>query len=292
MFQIGLVFIFSAIPVIFWFFFYFKKRFIPFQLISFTFLKGLAISIVAYYIEIQLISYFFPKFWGFFLKFTLPSSLKEFFFLCLFIFFVIATIEESLKFIILKDGISNYRQINQIIDGIQLGIILGLGFATGENIFKFYKIVSLPEYFSTATIIFFLRFFISTLAHIIYSGVMGYYLVLGRFHKLYNKFLLKKAIFLPIIIHGIFNLFLLVGIPYVSVTVLLILTFIFYKWYRDRRIFEIRLHIKEIPLSPPFLSEKQETDVYLSKEKATFDFIKKIGVSRFGYQSKSKKVKK
>mgnify|MGYP000448040705 CR=1 FL=1 len=278
MIKLFLALAFSFIPALFWFFFYFKRRFIPLQYIFFTFLKGIALSLIAYYIQISLISSFFPDFWNFFFRFSEPFSLEDIFLLFLFNFTFIALVEEILKFLTLKDCISNYKDVDQIVDGIQLGIVLGLGFATGENLFKFSKIIEfLSSSFSLTASIFLLRFFFSTLAHIIYSSLMGYYLALARFHKLYKTSLLKKAFFFPLLIHAFFNFFILSGSFYLSIVLLSFSVFIFWKWYSDRKIFEKNLQTKKLPLSRPFLSKKEELDVYFSKEKIPFEFIKRSG---------------
>lgn len=96
---------------------------------------------------------------------------------------------------------------------------------------------------------------------------------------------------LPVILHTLFNFSLLTRTAYLSVFMLTISSFIFHKWYKERRVFEIKLHEQKFPLSPPFLSGKSETDVCLSKENTSLDFIKKLGLGRFGSTTKHKKKK-
>jgi len=274
---------FSLLPIVFWFLFYLNKRFVPSRLIFIAFLEGLLLFAAVYFLEEKVISYFFPNLWNYFLKFGQFSLLEIPFYLFIFIFLIVAPLEEIPKFFVLKRTISKSGNVNQIIDGIQLGIIFGIGFASGENFLKFSHALEILSDSSFGFVLL-LRLFVSTLAHIVYSGVMGYYLCLARFHKLYRRFMIERAIIFPILLHGVFNFFLLAETAYISIIMLAGLTIIFYKWYNDRRLFEIILQKKEIPSSTPFLSAKTETDVYLSKEGASFDFIKKIGISPFGFR--------
>lgn len=269
--------LFAFLPTVFWFLFYFKKIFISWQLISFTALKGMLLCLTVYLIEEKIIFYFLPHFKHYLFQFgsfafnEIPLS----FFL--FVFFIITPLEEIPKFFILKRTIFKSKQINQIVDGLQLGIVLGLGFAACENFLHFSRALSLAP-LSKVMLVFFLRFFISTLAHTLYTAGMGYYLALARFHKLYRKFLLERAFVIPIVLHGVFNFFFLSGMGWLSVIILAGLSLVLYKWYQDRKTFEFKLRQRTTPLFWPFLAEKKETDVYFTKEKVPFSFLKEIGI--------------
>jgi RsiW-degrading membrane proteinase PrsW (M82 family) len=286
-----LLLLFSLAPVVFWSLFYLEKKFVPLKLIAIVSLSGILLLVAVYLFESKVVSYFFPNLWDYLLNFGQFSFLEIPFYLFLLVFFVIAPLEEIPKFFILKRIISKSKDINQVIDGIQLGIIFGLAFASGENFLKFSLAAAKLDSFSFGSV-FFLRLLVSTLAQIIYSGVMGYYLCLGRFHKLYRRFMIERAIVFPLLLHGIFNFFLLAETAYLSVLMLAVLTIVFYKWYNDRKLFEIFIEKKEAPPATPFLSAKTETDVYLSKGGASFDFIKKIGVSPYGFRKKEDKKRK
>jgi len=117
--------------------------------------------------------------------------------------------------------------------GILIGILVGLSFAITEN----------GVYFATAinnqTDSFFqivlLRFIVSTTAHIVYSGLMGYYLY-DLVSKLQKK--LKRivgALTIPFLIHFLFNY--LLGTTFSWGVILIILggVFILYKIYQKNK---------------------------------------------------------
>lgn len=271
--KILLTIILSALPVIFWLWFYFKRIFVKRKTLLTTALKGFAVFWLVL-VVVKFVSLIFPNFQNRFLIFTFPTSGKELFLLYVFTFLIIAPLEEIIKFFVLKRTIFRTKEINQIIDGLQLGIVFGLGFAAAENVYKFAHLLVSAE-LNNLTTIFLLRFSISTLALVSYSGLMGYYLGLALFHKFYRPFLLQKALILPLFLHGLFNFLILIGAPILSVLLVAALSWLIFRWYHERRLFEIKLQKAERPISPPFLSDTQEANVYYAKKKVGFDFIKK-----------------
>lgn len=263
----------TGLPILFWLWFYFKRIFVSKQLLFFTFAKGFIVFWAVLAI-IELISLAFPQLKYWLVKFAEPCSLKDFALLYVAAFLIVAPLEEIIKFSVLKRTIFKAKEINQLIDGLQLGIVFGLGFASAENIFKFGQVIFSAK-IHHLTSIFILRTSISTLALTIYSGLMGYYLGLALLHKFYRPFLLNKALVFPLLLHGLFNFLILLGTPELSVLLVAALSWLIYRWYRERRLFEIKLQEGKSPISLPFLSDTQEANIYYAKKKAPFDLIKK-----------------
>ena len=264
----------SFLPAIFWFWFLivFQKEIktVSFKLLAKLFLVGLALAGLAMLIEGE-ITKFIPLDYLPFLKespFTINYQGLGFIFVLTFI--LIAPLEESLKYLFLKREIYKRKEINLSIFGVQLGIILGLGFATFENAFYFFRD---PQVFEG---VFLSRFFLSTLAHILYGGIMGYYLSLAKFHKLYQKFFLRKGLITAILLHGFFNFSLLTQAFYYTIGITILIFFVLMKWMIDRRDFETIILKGESPTSAPIFSQKQEIDTFLIKKNLSYKEIKML----------------
>ena len=101
---------------------------------------------------------------------------------------------------------------NEKFDGIVYAVSVALGFATIENLFYVFSNNSLQ--------VGLLRAFTAIPAHAIFGIVMGFYLGLARFSQNKKGRWLLMALFLPWLLHGIYDFILMSGHP------LLLLTFI------------------------------------------------------------------
>jgi protease PrsW len=128
--------------------------------------------------------------------------------------FVIAGFTEELfKFLALFLLIWTNRNFNEKFDGIVYAVFISLGFAAIENIMYVYQLGVQTGY---------TRAIVSVPAHALFGIVMGYYFGLARFKGI-GKLYMIRAVFYPVILHGIFDfilmfgnyLLLLVFIPYV-----------------------------------------------------------------------------
>ncbi len=122
-------------------------------------------------------------------------------------FVVVALIEEGVRFLLSGYMIRRVIELNQIIDGVQLGIAMGLGFAFLENTLYFLQLFKGYD-FNTLVVVFFLRFLISTVGHLSFGGVMGYYLAMGEIYPIERKSFMIKALLLPWLMHGFFDFLL------------------------------------------------------------------------------------
>lgn len=127
------------------------------------------------------------------------KSIKE---LAVFAYLVVALSEEGSKYFMIR--IFGYRRksFDEPFDGIVYAVIVGMGFATLENIGYVYQN-------GMATGI--LRMFLSVPAHATFAVLMGYYMGLAKFDAGNNIKYLFLAILLPVIFHGTYDFFLFSG---------------------------------------------------------------------------------
>lgn len=125
-----------------------------------------------------------------------------------FAFGVVALTEEFGKFIVLRYYAYPKTSFDEPLDGIVYGIMVGMGFATVENIFY----VSSHGY-GTAII----RMFLSVPAHATFAVLMGFYMGKAKFNALQSGLLMITGLFLAVFFHGTFDFFLfLQGTPEVK----------------------------------------------------------------------------
>lgn len=135
-------------------------------------------------------------------------------------FFIVALIEEGLRYGAMRYWMKRSKTIDQVFDGLLIGVAVGLGFATLENALYFNNLLG-EQQFDTLVFVFFLRFIISTLAHISFAGIMGTLIARGVFHMFRPKDYLLPAFLIPWFLHGLFDLMLGTGFGLYAVILLL-----------------------------------------------------------------------
>ena len=185
----------ALIPGIFWVWFYRrkdKKHPEPLKLIIQIFLWGMVITLPAIGLELA-VDYFFPY-----------SRSSNFFVVICSALFVVAPIEEFLKYFVVKEKVYENPAFDEPIDGIIYAIVAALGFASLENILVV---------FSEGQDAIILRFATATLMHAITSGIVGYHLGLlkfGKKQKQYSdrkrKYFIAQGLIIAIILHGVYNI--------------------------------------------------------------------------------------
>lgn len=272
-----LLIVVSVLPTAFWFWFLFGKggiKVISFGTMFKVFIFGVIAAFLALVAETLLYKFLIVGYFEFWIgkEFSM-IAIKEISMIMVLTFIFIAPIEELAKYFFLKREIYRNQDVDEILKGVQAGIILGLGFVGVENFFYFSQgPVNLTSLFPLVL----LRFFLSSLAHAIYSGVMGYYLALAKFHKLYQKFFLKTGLLSVILLHGFFNFSIMTQVFYYTLGFLLAAFIILIKWMVDRRDFATFLIKGQSPVFAPLFAKKQEIDTFLSKKNYTFSEIKSL----------------
>jgi len=115
-------------------------------------------------------------------------------------FVVAAFSEELFKFLAFVIIIWRSKHFNEKFDGIVYAVFISLGFATVENILYVFE-----NGIGTGL----LRAFTAVPAHAIFGITMGYYMGLAKMHDNNNKRNLFLAFFMPFLLHGIYDFFLM-----------------------------------------------------------------------------------
>ena len=130
-----------------------------------------------------------------------------------------------MKITVVKQFAFHHYHFRQVVDGAIFGISVSLGFATLENLGYFVE-TSTEGDFASLILVFFLRFFASTLLHVLTTGISGYYLGKAKFSR--NKAAFWQGLIAAILIHAAFNLFLFGGIIGVALNIIfLVIIFVF-----------------------------------------------------------------
>ena len=153
-------------------------------------------------------------------------------------FLIVASVEEGLRYGVLYTWLRRGRHIDQVFDGLVVGIALGIGFATLENTLYFLDLISQGS-FDTLVFVFFLRFLISTLAHISFGGLMGALVARGVFHLFRPGRYLLAGFLVPWFIHGLYDLLLGIDQAVYAVLLLLPLLMVLVSWMGRRDFFAI-----------------------------------------------------
>ncbi len=121
-------------------------------------------------------------------------------YLILFAFFIVGLSEELVKYVCLMLYAYPKRDFDEPADGIVYAMMIGMGFATLENI-----LYALRYGFDTTIV----RAFTAVPAHGIFAVYMGYFVGLAKFDaRNRNKYLLL-GLFIPVFIHGLYDFFII-----------------------------------------------------------------------------------
>ena len=119
-----------------------------------------------------------------------------------FAFAVVALSEELSKFVMVRFYAYRKKAFDDPFDGIVYAVMVGMGFATFENIGYVYQ-----HGFATGV----MRMFLSVPAHATFAILMGYFLGFAKFNSGKRSWYMLLAIFWPVFFHGAFDFFLFIG---------------------------------------------------------------------------------
>jgi RsiW-degrading membrane proteinase PrsW (M82 family) len=148
-----------------------------------------------------------------------------------FSFAIVGFVEEIVKFLPLRFYAYTRPEFDEPMDGIVHAVMIGMGFATLENLLY-------ADIFGYGTVL--LRAFTAVPAHASFAIITGYFVGLAKFDPDNRNVLILKGLGGAILLHGIYDFFLiqdnLPGLALVSVVGLYIS--IFYaqklvKWHRQ-----------------------------------------------------------
>lgn len=114
-------------------------------------------------------------------------------------FIVVAFSEEGSKFLVLRYYAYPKRSFSEPFDGIVYAVMIGVGFATVENIEYIWK-------FGVETGV--ARFFLSVPAHASFAVLMGYNVGWAKFEPGRSGWLMRKGLLIAVLLHGSYDFFL------------------------------------------------------------------------------------
>lgn len=124
------------------------------------------------------------------------------FYTALFSYIIVGLSEELSKFLVLRYYAFKRKAFDDPFDGIMYAVMVGMGFATLENI----GYVTNYGWGTALT-----RMFLSVPAHATFAVLMGYHLGLAKFDTARRSRYLVLAVFWPVLFHGTFDFFLFLG---------------------------------------------------------------------------------
>ncbi|MBX2945509.1 MAG: PrsW family intramembrane metalloprotease [Cyclobacteriaceae bacterium] len=163
-------------------------------------------------------------------------------------FGVVAFLEEFSKFIFVRGILYRNNNFNEPLDGIVYSVMVGMGFATAENI-----IYVLQGGGGTAIV----RMFSAIPAHALFAVLMGYWLGKAKFTNTREFYYGTVALVVATLFHGIYDYFLFISfVPGIWVWsfVSLIIAFALARK-------AVRLH----QAASPFIDTKKETQEIVIK---------------------------
>lgn len=149
-------------------------------------------------------------------------------------FIVVALTEEALKYAALCLYPSRQSFFNEPMDGIVYAIMIGMGFATVENI------IYAVQYGIQTTL---LRNLTAVPAHAAFAVIMGYFIGLAKFSKEGRALKWAMGFLIPFLLHGTYDFFILQEI-YDGLMILALFT-LGYSLFLSRRL--VLLHQENSP---------------------------------------------
>jgi protease PrsW len=219
-----------------------RDRSVPAWSMALSFLAGLALVVPSFQLEdwaAQLWRIISPATAHYFGGAILPlQGMIDIILPAIGTFAVVATVEEGLRYLLMRIWFTYSSLVDQVFDGLLVGLAIGLGFATLENAIYFLGLFRQGSY-DTLVFVFFLRFMISTLAHVSFAGLMGTLLVRGLFDIYNSRRYYLAAFAIPWFLHGLYDLLLGINFGVYAVLALGPPILIFYYWTGRRDFFII-----------------------------------------------------
>jgi len=209
---VAILFLLTVIaPIVFWLWFFIwqdRSEPEPKRLLVKVFFLGIGVCIFAIAVEATIFLILLPNQFSEILKGDIIQTVATFSITTALLFLLAGVIEEILKYFALWEFIYNRTDFNQIADGVFYAITLALGFSFLENTLYFYQLYSA----ATTTIFVFSslgRGIATTLLHVTASGIVGYALGKMKFTIGHRRSVILKSLILAILLHGLFNLLIL-----------------------------------------------------------------------------------
>jgi protease PrsW len=177
--------------------------------------------------------------------------------IAIYTFVIIAASEEFSKYLFLRYYAYRKPSFNEPYDGIIYAVMVGMGFATIENLMYIFGSESLGAAWATAG----LRAVTAVPAHATFAAVMGYFVGLAKFTRHHERRLLFAGFILATVLHGFYDFFLFQNYKE-GLMLGALASLIFGIWFTRRSIRLHKLHPeakKEAPLFPPLKETTENT---------------------------------
>lgn len=132
------------------------------------------------------------------------SNGNSLFSVAIYTFVIIAASEEFSKYIFLRYYAYRKPSFNEPYDGIIYAVMVGMGFATIENLMYVFGSDTLGGAWSTAG----LRALTAIPAHATFAAAMGYFVGLAKFNAKKERSLMFQGFLVATILHGFYDFFL------------------------------------------------------------------------------------
>ncbi|MCD6402240.1 PrsW family intramembrane metalloprotease [bacterium] len=191
----------GVLPSFIWLFYYLRKDIHPEPklLVLKIFFYGMLVALPAFFIELG----FQEVIRGFNLPLKISKTIN--------VFLGVAFVEESLKYLVVREKVFKHPEFNESIDAMLYMIIAALGFAATENILILFKIGS-QFLLSQTLLVLIIRFFGATFLHALASGMVGFQIAFSFLKYQRERFgEIGAALLFAAFLHGLFNLFIIKG---------------------------------------------------------------------------------
>lgn len=142
-------------------------------------------------------------------------------------FVVAGFTEEVFKFLILYLLIWRNPNFNEKFDGIVYAVFVSLGFAAVENIL----------YVSEGGLkVALMRAVTAVPAHALFGVRMGYYFGIAHMYKEIRRSFLLKALFIPVLLHGIYDFLILSQIYILLLAFVPYLVWLYFSGFREMKV--------------------------------------------------------
>lgn len=150
-------------------------------------------------------------------------------------FIVAGFTEEFFKFLVLYLLIWKSRDFNDKYDGIVYATFVSLGFAGMENV-----LYVMDSGFSTGI----MRAVTAVPAHAIFGITMGFYFGLAKFYNSKQKEFKAKALWLPVVLHGIYDFILMTGIAWLWIVFVGFVIYLYISGLKRMRILSVQSYYR------------------------------------------------
>jgi len=143
--------------------------------------------------------------------------------------------EELFKYLVLYVLIWKSPEFNDKYDGIVYATFISLGFAGVENV-----LYVLENGFQTGL----LRAFTAVPAHAIFGITMGFYFGMAKFYPKRQKELRSKALWVPVLLHGIYDFNLMTGIEWLWIVFIGFVVYLYFIGHKRMKTLSVQSYYR------------------------------------------------